>query len=102
PVPALQPIKLDFSRSNSCVLPKRSRKQIPSTVQTRYPPQKVQLFGGSPSQTRNTGPGSRLAANSAAAPNVLDHTIWSPLLTIGHDDLSQEGTRSIWNISLIF
>jgi hypothetical protein len=60
------------------------------------------VFGGFPSQIRTTGPDSRLAANSAAAPNVLDHKIVSPLLTIGHDALNQEGTRSTWNISLIF
>jgi len=77
-------------------------KNASATLQTKKPAQKIHLFGDSPSQTRNTGPGSRLAANSAAAPNVLDHKIVSPLLTIGHDDLSQEGTRSIWNISLIF
>jgi len=56
--------------------------------------QKVQLFGDSTSQTRNTGPGSGEAANSAAAPNVLAHKIVFPLLTIGHDGLNQEGTRS--------
>ena len=60
------------------------------------------MFGGYASQTRSTGPDSRFAANSAAAPNVLAHKIMSPLLTIGHDALNQEGTRSAWNISLIF